>query len=449
MGVRRFWQNVRRTSPFGGQVLVTAGTNILLAMAGIATGVLAARLLGPKGRGELAAIQLSATYIATVAMLGLPDALVYFSARETEGAGRHLGSGMVLALLSSLPFVAVGYLVMPFLLSSQSVEVIMGARWYLLFVPLFALVFLPQSLLRGLGEFVVWNGLRITPSMGWLSVLMLAWFLGRAEPGFVAVGFLVVIAVLCLPVMIIVTRRVTGPFCPDVRNWGGMLRYGLPCMTTSVPQILNARLDQMMLAVFLPAHALGQFVVAAGWGSGTSPLLNAIGAVVFPHVASRQGHEERAKAFARGTRLGVLVALVLAVVVVVPTGWAVPFLFGEKFAAAVPVARVMVVVSTIQGLNLLIEEGLRGLGYPASAMWAELCGLVVTASLLAFLLIPMGIMGAALASLFGYTVVTACLVFQAKGITGQSPVSFLCPTGCEVALGWSRIQALFGGMPAK
>ena len=47
--------------------------NIALYVLAAATGPLAARLLGPDGRGALAAIQLWPGAIATFAMLGLPD----------------------------------------------------------------------------------------------------------------------------------------------------------------------------------------------------------------------------------------------------------------------------------------------------------------------------------------------------------------------------------------
>ena len=84
-------------SAFAGRVVMTAGTNLVLASLGLVTGILAARLLGPVGRGELAAIQTWPSVMATIAMLGLPEAVVYFSAKEREQSGRYLGSAMVLA----------------------------------------------------------------------------------------------------------------------------------------------------------------------------------------------------------------------------------------------------------------------------------------------------------------------------------------------------------------
>lgn len=442
MKVRELWYRLCGTSSFGGRVLLTAGTNIILALLGLLTGVLAARLLGPLGRGELAAIQTWPSFIATVATLGLADALVFFSAREPDRAGRYMGSAMALALLSSLPFMAVGYLAMPLFLSAQSSEVVAAARWYLLLVPIFALVGMPYHPLQGRNDLAVWNALRITPNIGWLGVLIVAWLLGRKQPGFVAVSYLATLAMLFFPVIYTVSRRVPGPFWPDFSKGGHMLRYGLPSMLSSVPQMLNLRLDQMLMAALLPAQTLGLYVVAVAWSSVVQPLLSALGAVLFPRVASEQTPSQQSRIFAQGSRLGALLSFMIALVVMVFTPLAVPLFFGAEFTAAIPAALVLVVAGGVTGLNLVMEEGLRGLGHPTSVMWAEFGGLAVTAISLLILLRPLEIMGAAVASLLGYSAVTFFLLVRARRLTGHSPVALLCPTVSELASGWQRMKTL-------
>lgn len=438
--VQKAWQSVCRTSPFAGHMVLTAGTNILLALLGLVTGVLAARLLGPEGRGELAAIQLWPTFIATVAMLGLPDALVYFSAREPDKAGRYLGSAMSLAVLSSLPFMVVGYLVIPLLLSAQSAEVIRAARWYLLLVPLYTLVGMPYHPLRGRHDFGFWNALRITPNIGWLVVLVLAWFLGQAEPQFVAVAYLVVLSLLFFPVTYIVVKRIPGPFWPDTRKWKPMAHYGVPSVISSVPQMLNFRLDQILMAALLPAQVLGLYVVAVAWSGAVQPLLTAIGTVLFPNVASQPDRDQQALAFAQGTRFGVFGAIVMTIIFMVLTPWLLPFLFGARFAAAITAALVLVVASAIASVSSIMEDGLRGLGHPTAVMWAEFAGLVVTAISLWFLLRPLGIMGAALSSLLGYSAVAILLITQGRWLTGCSATALLMPTLTELAENWKRLK---------
>jgi O-antigen/teichoic acid export membrane protein len=346
---------------------------------------------------------------------------------------------MALALLSSLPFMAIGYLAMPTALSAQSPEVITAARWYLLLVPILALTAMPSHPLRGSSDFVAWNGLRITPAIGWLGILIMAWLLGRTQPEFLAASYLGVLALLFFPVIYILAHRIPGPFWPELRKWKPMLRYGLPSMASSLPQILNLRLGQMLMATFLPAQMLGLYVVAVGWSGATQPMLKSLGAVLFPRIASEVGREQQVEALAEGTRLGVLLALSFGLALLVLTPFGIPFLFGEAFAAATPVAMVLVVAAAIAGLNLVMEEGLRGIGVPTSIMWAEFGGLIVTAISLLFLLGSLEMMGAALASLIGSCAVAVLLTMQVWWVTALSPVDFLCPAFGGIRSGWTRV----------
>ena len=142
--------------------------------------------------------------------------------------------------------------------------------------------------------------------------------------------------------------------------------------------------------------------------------------------------------------MAILASLVLAVAVTALTPRMVPLLFGTKFAPAVPAALVLVVAGAISAFNLVTEEGLKGLGYPAAVMWAEFGGLAVTVVCLWLMLRPLEIMGAALASLFGYSTVTIFLVVSERLLTGCSLGSLLCPRVEEVQIGWRRLQTLLG-----
>ena len=92
---------VTQTSESVRKVSGTFLVNIALYVLAAATGPLAARLLGPDGRGALAAIQLWPGAIATFAMLGLPDSIAYFGAREPQRAGRWLSTTVLLGLGAS------------------------------------------------------------------------------------------------------------------------------------------------------------------------------------------------------------------------------------------------------------------------------------------------------------------------------------------------------------
>src|SRR5947207_255785 len=187
-------------------VAITLVTNLALAMLGAATGVLAARMLGPAGRGDLAAIQTFPGFLAVIAMIGLPEALVFFTAKHHEDAGRFLGTSVAIALLASLVGMIVGYVAMPFVLAAQQPSVIADARLFLLIVPVSALAGLPFHALRGSGHFGWWNALRLTPSISWLIILLSALALGVASATTLANAYLIALALTALP-LALVTRR--------------------------------------------------------------------------------------------------------------------------------------------------------------------------------------------------------------------------------------------------
>jgi O-antigen/teichoic acid export membrane protein len=425
--------------PIAANIALTAATNLVLASFGIASGIVAARLLGPHGRGELAAIQTWPSFVATLAMLGMPEAVVYYSARSRDESGRYLGSAVAVALLSSLPFITAAYLLMPILLHAQAPTIISAGRWYLLLIPIYAFVGMLMHPLRGRGDFVPWNLMRLMPNVLWFGVLLLAWILARMTPTFVTAANLIVLSLLLPPFAAVLIRRVPGPFTPDKRKLSPMLHYGLPCMITGVPQLLNSRLDQMLMAALLPPRDLGLYVVAVAWSSAPAPLLNAVGAVTTPAVASAADHAQGARQMAAGARATAALALVLCLGLEFLTPLAIAILFGERFRTSVPAALVLVPATGVLGLNLVLQEGLRGLGRPYSALQAELAGLVVTAAALAALLRPMGIMGAAFASLLGYTTVTVVLLYNARRHAGTPMRALLMPHVSEIISTLTRL----------
>ena len=97
----------RPTAAFN--VAETALTNLMLGALGIMTGIIAARWLGPNGRGELAAIQMWPSVVASVAMIGLPEALVYFSAKHPSDSRRYLLTAGLLAFVVMPLFATIGY----------------------------------------------------------------------------------------------------------------------------------------------------------------------------------------------------------------------------------------------------------------------------------------------------------------------------------------------------
>jgi O-antigen/teichoic acid export membrane protein len=420
---------------------LTAGTNLAIAAMSFCTGIAAARMLGPHQRGELAAIQNTPSIIASFGMIGMAEALVYFSAQRPVQAGRYLGTAIGLALSASLPCLVVAWIAMPILIHAQTGSVIADARWYLLIAPVYATAGMLLHPLRGTGKFGTWNLLRLCVPILALCVLLLACVVHRMTPAFIAFANLTTYGILVLPFAWIIRRRIPGPYRPESEKIAPMLRYGFPCLMTGLPQTLNLRLDQLLMSAFLPPSDLGLYVVAVAWSGAVSPLLTSIGSTLLPAVASSNDRTCAIRRMSEGVKMTTMLAILMCAATAASAPFAIPLLFGAAFRGSAVAALILVPAGGVLGINFSLQEGIRGLGRPYLVLRAELFGLLVTAMSLAIMLRPFGIIGAAVASLLGYSTVTIAMLAGAKQLAGGSIASLIVPSPSEFRSGARRIAA--------
>lgn len=413
---------------FGRDVAHTTGTNLLIAAAGVVTGILVARTLQPAGRGQLAAILTLPTVLGLLTTLGIAEALVYFSAREPHRAGRYLASGVAATLPASVVFMVVGWFLTPVLLAAQSDEVIAATRWYLVQIPVAAVMGLVDRPLRGVGDVRWWNRLRLLPTAVWLVVVVGA-ALGVGEPTPRGMGMAFVLGRAALiPVALLVVRwRLRQHLHPEVGLVPPLVRFGLPSALATLPNTLNVRLDQLLIATALRPGELGLYAVAVAWSLIPSPIVLAFGSVLFPRVAGTRDRQARTELATRGTRVGVLAAVVLSGITCLSAPVGVPLLFGTTYRHAVPTAMVLSVASAAIGAARVEEEALRGLGRPFSVLWAQLLGLAVTAGGLAVTIPDGSLAFIAAASVAGYTTLVIGLTALLVRATGAPVHRVLLP----------------------
>lgn len=445
---RSAWSRALAKSFFGSHVALATGASLVGGALGFITGPLVARLLGPHGRGELAAIQSWPFLLMTFAALGLHEATIYFSARQPQNTARYLVAAVVLALAASVPIIGLSYLFMPVLLAAQSAEVVSTARWYLLQLPLAILIAMPLGAIRGQTDLVTWNILRLAQPLGWLAVLLVASIWAIHSVQWIAAAYLVMLLCVALLVWTVAMLRVKGVFRLDWREWRPMLRYGLPTMASQAPSSLNLRFDQMLMAAMLASNQLGLYAVAVAWSSALSAALAGIGVAVFPIVAAQSTSQQQGSILVQATRLGTMAAVVLGVLLAIAAPFAIPGLFGPDFAAAVPAAELLIIAGVVAEINNILREGVRGLGATGALLYSEVFGLIVTVVALAALLSTYGIIGAAIASLLGYSTSTVFLVIPIRRTTGCSTAALFCPQYKDLKLIWQRASALKKGRTA-
>lgn len=320
----------------------TFTTNVAMAFLAAATGVLSARLLRPVGEGELAAIQTWPLLLGALAMLGLDSALVYFISRNPERGRQLTTTAVFIGLISSFVVAAVAWFALPLALRAQPPQVISAARTFLLIGGIYAIVGIPHGSLRGAHSFTAWNLFRIVPGLAWLCMLLISWLIGHANAIPLSRWYMVGSLACGLPFLFVVNQRLQGTLKPDVRFAPEMLRYGIPCAFTSIPLTINLRLDQLLIIAFLPARSLGLYVVAVSWSGGVTPLLQALGTVLFPRISAELDTERQGHLLATALQSGTIIAAATSVPFMLLAPFGLPLIFGSSFAPSIPSALVLV-----------------------------------------------------------------------------------------------------------
>ena len=299
------------------------------------------------------------------------------------------------------------------------------AALYLGFLPLQALQLAAVSALWGMQRFKAWNILRLLPSLCWLAALLVA-AANDAAPRTASLTYVALYAATVPVAFGLYAAHTSGRFRVRRETAGQLVKYSLPAAAATVPSAVNLRLDQALMAAFLPASTLGLYAVSVSWSGALAPVTSAIAAVLFPRLAST-GSGVVTDALGKGLRLAVLISVAGTVALGALTPFALPILFGAPFGQAAPAAIVLVVAAAFAAVNGVLEECLRGLGGVRWPLLGQLAAVPVTIVLLIVLLGPLGLMGAAVASLVAYATTTVVYSIGVTRISGRTVRDLFVP----------------------
>lgn len=411
-------------------IIQTSGINILIALLNVLTGIILARLLGPTNRGELAAAQMIPLMISTIALIGLPQAVVYWVSHEKESSKQTILTTLILFIPINIFVCFLGYLLIPYMLPAQSEQVIHAARVYLLVIFQVSFGSIYVWGLQGLRNFTYWNIVRLISPITWLLAILTGYALNKLSIIYLVLFPLIVNFPLVIIFMVYFWRQLEGPSNFRIKRAKNLIRYGLPITFSSIPQTLNLRLDQLLMAAFLPPELLGLYIVGVTWSSASRMILSSVGSVITPSLAAldENNHVQAYQIVGMSTRSSIMLVTIIVFGQAIVTPIAIPLLFGKAYLPAVSAAIVLVIAGGVKSLSLVWRDILYGFGDTKSGFIAEIVGLIVTCVALAVLLEPFQIVGASVASLISYMVTLIYFTFVLKRQMKKPMRFFLLPT---------------------
>lgn len=396
--------------------LQTIIANAMIVGFGLITGSLVARILGPSGRGELAAIQLWPAILASLATVGLPDAVVYWGARQPSNVGVFVNSSILIELVAGTIALTAGWFLIPVVLSSYGDGIVAASRNYLVFIFLLALISPPHQALRSLGRWTAWNSFRLLAPLLWLVVLLLALGGHTSNPVTLSEWYLGTHVVQIAVIALMAIHYIPRPWLPRFDVGQKLLCFGIPQMASALPRLLNLRLDQMLIAAWVSPQMLGFYVVAVSWGNALAPFLTAFGTVVFPRLSATTDPNAQKDLVFRNIQTVLNITVIVYPVFLLATPFVLPLIFGSEFGDSVGPALILGLAGAVVVMNSNLQDSLRGLNLTKHVLFSELLGLIITFVALTILLPSMGITGAAVASLLSYSGVLMYLVFLLRRI---------------------------------
>lgn len=371
-------------------------TTAIIQVVNILTGLLAARLLGPEGRGELAEIMLWPGLLIEFGILALSDALLYRAATRSAAPKTLFATIMFLGAVLSAVLIVIGYFVIPFALVGESARLEGTIDLYIVaYIPIYLFALFVAAMFQGHLDIKGWNVVRLLVGTGYLGFILLLWATGNIGVNGFAFAFVAGTALSGVVGLFWLWRKGWVSWKPDFAAAKALLGYGLRVHVGEIVNSARQRVDQAAVAIFLSAHDLGLYAVALTVANGPMILVNTIAGIAFPKISAAPDKEEKLRIFGVYLRLAMVMSTASAVSLAILAEFLVPLIFGQNFYRSATISQIMLIGLPFFAAKLMFIQALNAFDRSLSIGRAELIGLIGAAGALALFLPGLGLEGAA------------------------------------------------------
>lgn len=382
--------------------------------------VLVARALGPSGRGIYALFLLSASITQTVLSLGLGVSAVYELGKRTTSLSRVVVNSQQVTIASAAVSGLLVLLAWPVLGGTFADHDV--PYWAFAFaVPLFLEYNVLTTVLQGQGRFPAMNAVIVLQPAALLSLLAIGMALG--DVGTTAaivfwslatlVGTLLALAFLARDVQIKDLLRI------DLSSLGRQVRFGVQGQLGNLVQLLNYRLDQYLVLLFVSTAGVGVYAVSVTVTQSVWFVSNAVATVLLPRLTATDA-DDAARTTPLVCRNTLLLSALAAAGLAIVSPWMIEPVFGEEFSGAVkPLLWLLPGTVALAGSKILTSY-IFSQGHPLTNSMITVAALGATLVADFALIPPFGVTGAAVASSIAYGAHFALSLAAYRRLSGGS-----------------------------
>jgi O-antigen/teichoic acid export membrane protein len=391
---------------------------------GTLSGILAARLLGRAGRGELAVIVFMPMMLISLGELEFSRSLVVESGKSNKVSPQLISTAFWVALLLGLLEVCLLATVLRSFLSPDKLYLLASARLFALYLPATFITVALNGIDQGRGMFGRFSFFLVLPgALYLLAILFVIWPAHWIFPESFALASLV--AVISAAVLRASQDwRAIATSGPNLNLAFGLLKRGFGFYIPTLAGLALLRADMFLLVRLAPAAAIGAYAVAQAISMGQVGVINPFVQVGFAAVAQQSGHSHALEALTRHFRLAQVAVVGIGVFVAGITPWAIRVFFGREFLSATTATYFLIGAAACWGLGETLEQGLRAASHPRLGIVSNLLGLALLIALGVPAYHKFGISGLAATVLMGQASSLLALILFCIFYLDMKPGSF-------------------------
>lgn len=420
-------------------VSITFGNQILIYILALLSNIITARVLGPAGKGQVAAAFAIGNTIFMFANLGIAQGVINTGARSLENAKKSAFASMIFSFVNSISAITVLFLLAHFdtnLTKNITKEII-----YLLAIgaPFTLLVGYLESVLLANENIVSMNLVISSGEVIRLTGLVLFLITGSLTV-FNVIALWVVTMMLNTILAIYLVRKHIG-FLPFIQldYYGEILKIGIKSFLVSIAGFLLLRSDMIMLNYFRTSAEVGIYSIAVSLADKVMVLPKIVGRMLLPKTIK---HGSQLNEFqAKVSRFNSLILLFLLFGVLIAAYPAILILFGSKFLPSVEPLIILLPGIYFLGMTQILGQYFAAQGYPWISFVSPTTSLAINVVLNIFLIPLWGYNAAALTSTVGYFSLYIIYYFKYRSETGFSLSEILIPRTTEVNEVYGRVKA--------
>jgi enterobacterial common antigen flippase len=387
---------------------------------GVLTGIVAARILAPEGRGALAAVLFWPQLFLTIGLCSLQEAVTYHVSQDASKRDSLYSTALCVALGLAAATCIVGYPLLPHLLKQENMAWLPTVRVYLLlYVPI---GFLSISLLGvelGKLQFRRFNLYQLVNPLTYLSVLLLLWCIHAVNIANVIWASLA--GTVSVTLLLLFHLRKAAFRRPNLSEAQRILRTAWSFHATALLVLVTTQVDRFVAITLLDDRSVGLYVAALAIASaGIGIISTSFHTLMFPSIA-RRAKEVQCDYLAKGLRYAMFLIVTCSLLLAASIPIVLPLLFGADFRAAIVPGVLLVMAYVPLALRQIIIRTLRGIGEAKAGTAAESISIAIFFALSWPLTLRWQLNGLSVALLIGNCAALGYLTWYLSERLGISP----------------------------